>query len=160
MALDYGILESKKNMDYKLGKSQVRALDLLSKCIDDTIDFSSGYSIIKVTKDYIARPDLISYVLYQSDEYADLLCKINGISNPFELNDGMILVCPSLNFIDRLVKLSSENESLDGFADDNSNLLNKYKSYKKKKNEKRSPNESTVSEHNYIEIPGTNLLIY
>lgn len=158
MALEYGTLRSKTLVDYKIGNYTNRIQNLLVKTFDDDLDWSSNCQYIKVTKEYVARPDLVSYVLYHTDEYADIICKINGISNPFELNEGMILFCPDVNFIHRFTKISPS--SLDGFCDDNDSLQKKYKSFKKQKNEKRSPNEATVYDHNYIEVPNSNLLIY
>ena len=54
-----------------------------------------SYEILEVTEKYIARPDLISKDIYGDTIYSDLLCKLNGISNPFELNKGMLLIIPS-----------------------------------------------------------------
>lgn len=158
MSLEYGTLEHKSLVDYKLGKASLRVQDLLTKTFNDDIDFYSNYTLIEVTKEYIGRPDLISYALYHDDMYADILCKINGVSNPFELNEGMVLVCPSENFINRFNKL--ENSTLDGFAEDTDTLQKKYKTFKKQKNEKRSPNEATIFDHKYTKIEGTNLLVY
>jgi hypothetical protein len=54
-----------------------------------------SYNIYEVTQEYIARPDLISYDAYGDSRYADVVCKLNGISNPFELNVGMKLILPT-----------------------------------------------------------------
>lgn len=53
------------------------------------------YNIFDVTEEYIARPDLISYDAYGDEMFADIICKLNGIGNPFELNVGMKLILPS-----------------------------------------------------------------
>lgn len=53
------------------------------------------YELFYVTEKYIARPDLISYDIYGEETYADVICKLNGISNPFEMNEGMVLKIPS-----------------------------------------------------------------
>jgi len=55
---------------------------------------SLNINLIKVSPEYIARPDLLSIAIYGSDTYGDLLMKLNNITNPLELNDGMVLVCP------------------------------------------------------------------
>lgn len=158
MSLEYGILDKKPLVDYKVKNTSIQMYDLLEKTFDDELNWDSNYQCIKITKEYVARPDLVSYALYKNDKYADILCKINGISNPFELNEGMILICPDINFIHRFSKAQYSN--LDGFCEDTDTLKKKYKSFKKLKNEKRSPNEATVYDHNYIEVPDTNLLIY
>jgi hypothetical protein len=56
---------------------------------------SYTYNVFEVTEEYIARPDLISYDAYGDDMFTDVICKLNGISNPFELNVGMKLIIPS-----------------------------------------------------------------
>lgn len=57
------------------------------------------FNILEVTEEYIARPDLISKDAYGDTMFADIICKINGISNPFELNVGMRLILPSPDYI-------------------------------------------------------------
>lgn len=64
-------------------------------CQTFTIPKSYSYDVFKVTEEYIARPDLISLDAYGDDMFADMICKLNGISNPFELNKDMLLVIPS-----------------------------------------------------------------
>lgn len=59
-----------------------------SKCINPII----------VNEYYVARPDLISLAIYGTDEYADMICKFNGISNPFEINEDMVLFMPPLHW--------------------------------------------------------------
>ena len=48
-----------------------------------TIPSSYQYEILEVTEKYIARPDLLSKDIYGDALYSDLICKLNGISNPF-----------------------------------------------------------------------------
>jgi hypothetical protein len=67
-------------------------------CLSDPtfiIPNNYSYELLYVTDKYIARPDLLSQDVYGDNGYADLLCKLNGISNPFELNEGMVLIIPS-----------------------------------------------------------------
>ena len=54
---------------------------------------------VRVNSDYIARPDKLSNDIYGVDMYGDILCKVNGIANPFELNEDDILVIPSSEYI-------------------------------------------------------------
>lgn len=67
-------------------------------CLSDPtfiIPADYSYELMYVSDKYIARPDLLSKDVYGDASYADLLCKLNGISNPFELNKGMVLIIPS-----------------------------------------------------------------
>lgn len=161
MALSYPLIESKSNINYKSNDESGYSedvVDLLSKTYNDDIDFSEMYEIVKVTKEYVARPDLVSLAIYKTDCYADIICKINGISNPFELNEGNILICPNINIVGQMAKLTPS--SLDGLAEDTQQLVEKYNTFKKNRTEKRSPNEATAFDHTYLEIPNTNLLLY
>ena len=49
---------------------------------------------VTVTSDYAMRPDLISYYAYGVDSFADIIMKANGISNPFSINEGDIILIP------------------------------------------------------------------
>lgn len=144
MPLLYTTLSFKKEFrsDY-LGERIQNLLDTTF-----VIPQSYSYTIFEVTEDYIARPDLISYDAYGDSMYADVLCKLNGISNPFELNEGMTLIIPSPdNIMDFVVIPSSseyESESVDKYNGDyNSNnstntggaIVGKTKQSKRKANE-------------------------
>lgn len=49
---------------------------------------------VTVTRDYAMRPDLISYYAYGVDSFADIIMKANGISNPFAIAEGDIILIP------------------------------------------------------------------
>jgi hypothetical protein len=54
------------------------------------------YSAYRVPKDYVMRPDLISKVIYNNSAYAEIILKYNGISNPFSINEGDMILVPNL----------------------------------------------------------------
>ena len=89
--LNYSVLDMKTEI----------ASDYLGERIYNMLDFTFAipqnysYNIFVVTKEYIARPDLVSYDAYGDAMYADIICKLNGILNPFELNEGMKLIIPT-----------------------------------------------------------------
>ena len=127
---------------------------------EDIVDLSTrnfripelfSYTIIEVTRDQVARPDLISLDLYESDMYGDLLCKINNISNPFELNEG-----------DRLVVPTSDCIALffveDDYVEEDNKLLTK--PLVKKKKEKRRANEAVVGDTRFKVDAQNRLVIY
>lgn len=98
------------------------------------------YEILEVTEKYIARPDLLSKDIYGDSIYSDLLCKLNGISNPFELNEGMIMIIPSPDCIINFMKTPTtaecdNNTAASGMAT---------KPVAKAKTEKRKANEAIV----------------
>lgn len=77
--------------------------NLLDQTFEIPADYS--YNIFHVTEEYIARPDLISLDAYGDTMFGDVICKLNGISNPFELNEGMLIILPAPeNILDFIVK--------------------------------------------------------
>lgn len=98
--LDYNILSQKPNITVVKNGEYVTYKDLLSQTYNG--NFIQGGRIVYVEKYYTARPDLISLAVYGDDKYGDIICKINGISNPFELNEGMYLYTPDLGVVSKL----------------------------------------------------------
>jgi hypothetical protein len=113
---------------------------------------SYQYDVIEVSERYIARPDLISNDVYGDTIYTDLLCKLNGISNPFELNKGMLLIIPSIDSIMDFMKTVSVQES------DSTNTSSK--PVPKKKNEKRKANEAVVGDRRFKIDKNRGIVIY
>ncbi len=161
MALDYRILSAKPygKFEDKDGNT-VEAFDLFRKTFNDEQSLDGLLTYVEVTKEYIGRPDLVSLAVYGTDEYADILCKLNGISNPFELNTGMILECPVQQILAPLANLM--DDPVEGFIEDedNDSFTKTKDDYKKTKNEKRSPNEATVFDHNYVISDDQKYLFY
>lgn len=154
MALDYSILNSKQvakfNSDFD-SSSQVEAVDLLSKGLNETAYRSGYYSAMIVTKYYIARPDLISLALYGTDKYGDIICKVNGISNPFELNEGDIIMYPTINDILEMVQVNPSRNHFVSPKDKEAEIISGNNTTKKYINEKRSPNNQTILDNIYRE---------
>ena len=111
------------------------------------------YEILEVTDRYVARPDILSYDIYGDALYSDLLCKLNGISNPFELNVGMLLVIPSPDCIMDFMKKPSIEE-----AEDSNNTYSK--PIAKQKNSKRKANESIVGDKRFRIDASRGVVIY
>lgn len=141
--LDYKIINYKKLIQKNSHSEQY--IDLLSKSFNKDLIPMGGLYI--VTKEYVARPDLISQAYYQDDRYADIICKVNGISNPFELNENDVLLIPSLEYITSCAK----NYDFSGseLADDADELQKKVNSFQKPKNSKRTSNEQVEGESSY-----------
>lgn len=53
--------------------------------------------VILVSVEYQAKPSMISLVYYGSEDFADLLCYFNGISDPLSLKAGTYLFLPTLD---------------------------------------------------------------
>lgn len=132
--------------------------DLLTKTIDDEKDWNAN--VVIVNKYYVARPDLISLAMYGDDKYADIICKINGISNPFELNEDDVLLIPNINYLNEcLTKQRVPSEIISNPKKDFIQPID-VNNKQKKKNELRSPNEQTIGESNYVIDKSLGIVFY
>lgn len=76
-------------------------IDLIRRAVSYLgIRINAGQTYV-VTDETAMRPDLISYAFYQKTEYADLLLKYNGYSNPFSVNIGDILRIPDSSTLNK-----------------------------------------------------------
>lgn len=152
--LDYKILDYKS----KINKNNDTYIDLMSDSFNMSSVAFDGQVII-VNKYYVARPDLVSLAIYGTDDYADIICKINGISNPFELNENDILFLPDIEFIRNCCKQSSSKSEIVETEDE---ILTpkKTNNFQKKKNERRSSNEQLEGEQNYVIDKSLGLIFY
>ena len=116
---------------------------------------SYAYEILEVTEKYIARPDILCKDIYGDTLYSDLICKLNGISNPFELNVGTLLVIPSPDSIMNFIKSPSIDE-----CDSSINNVGIYKPITKQKNEKRKANEAIIGDSRFIIDRSRGVVIY
>lgn len=114
------------------------------------------YKVIRVSSMHVARPDLLSQHLYGSDTYGDLICKINGVSNPFELNEGMMLVVPDIADIESFYISDTWNDDIS--ADENTSSYTN--PVPKSKNEKRTANESIIGDQRFRIDASNRVIIY
>src|SRR3989304_1387862 len=78
----------RKNEMSKNGES---IIDLTTRSFDFRGDVSV-YRTAIVTEDFQMRPDLVARVEYGNSNKLDYICKFNGISNPFSLDMGKVLM--------------------------------------------------------------------
>ena len=64
-------------------------------------------NMYRVPKEYVMRPDLIAKSVYNDAGYAEVILKYNGISNPFSINEGDLILVPDLNSITAKFKVQS-----------------------------------------------------
>lgn len=142
-----------------INKSEIKSKVLNEKIVnllDKTfrIPYEFSYNIIEITSDYIARMDLLSKQLYGDIRYQDILCKLNGISNPFELNEGDLIVCPDImdlqNFYYKEYPDERDPESTGGIK----------RPVPKGKKEKRKPNEAVIGDKRYKIDQTRKVIIY
>lgn len=152
--LDYKLINYKPTI--QVGGQQY--IDLMSKVFNDTSAMSLNPII--VNKYYVARPDLISLMAYGDDKYADIICKINGVSNPFELNEDMIIMLPNIEFFHNCIVTSPKLS--DVIKDPTSDAIQQRRdrNMQKKKNERRSPNEQTYGDSNFVIDKSLGIVFY
>lgn len=124
-------------------------IDLCAQTFYLPQDFN--YKVLFVNRLYTARPDLLSYHLYGDERYGDLLCRINGISNPFELNENMLIIAPEYQDLEKFLCIDSFNNEIS----DQSRVLNK-----STKNKSRTANEVTTNDTRFRVDQENRVIIY
>ena len=155
MSLDYKILNKKPI----ISRNGVKFQDLAVQTIDPSVGISGSFLV--VNKYYVARPDLISLAVYGDDKYADILCKINGISNPFELNENDVIILPHVETLMNITNMepvesvfvdcNNNNELGTGFMDTE---------LQRDINSSRSPNEQTKGMTNIVVDDENGIILY
>lgn len=154
MALDYDILNKKPIVN----RHGVDMYDLAVSTINQDVNVSGSF--IVVNKHYVARPDLLSLAVYGDDKYADILCKINGISNPFELNENDIIIIPH---VETILDMTTNANEVSVFCDnDKQEIIDNISNTRLQKNvsQERAPNEQLVGDTNYIIDNTHGIVIY
>lgn len=156
MALNYHTLALKPTFNASGNKEA--SLDLCATTWSDIEPFVIKPIIID--EYYVARPDLVSLAVYGSDEYADLICKWNGISNPFELNLGMIICIPPVDYLYKAI-YNHDKAVSDLIVDDNVTIQKPRNNFQRKKSDARSASASIVGDKPAYVIDKTlGLVIY
>lgn len=151
--LDYKILNTKPS----ISENGDEYMDLLANNYKVTDEVPNG-TFVTVTENYVARPDLISQAMYGTDDYADIICKYNGISNPFELNKDDLLFIPNMEFVSECVR--AVNKPSTRVKENNKLNIVVNNDHRKKLNEKRTANELTVNNENYIIDKSLGIVFY
>jgi hypothetical protein len=157
MSLNYSILQNKPKIKLKDKNGNIQEMyDLLPQTMV-SMELNNSMNKCIVNKYYVARPDLISLAFYGTDEFADIICKLNGISNPFELNEDDMLTIP---FLEHINFYSRPNKQISELASSNKNIGEPKVSKQKSLDKKRSPNEQVVGDKNYLIDKSLGLVFY
>lgn len=153
--LNYNILNYKPTIKI----NNETGIDLLYKSLKNNLDDNLSGEFIYVNEYYVARPDLISLAIYGDDIYGDIICKLNGISNPFELNEGTVLFLPSFENLNNII--NKTNISSTERIQETNNISSSFKiGAQKEKNERRSPSQQIVGDQNYIIDKSLGIVFY
>ena len=85
-------LDTKKQIQDRNGNTIV---DLTKSIFSRQSGAVNDYEIMKMDEMFHMRPDLVSQAAYETDQYAELILKFSGISNPFTLDDDDVLMIPN-----------------------------------------------------------------
>jgi hypothetical protein len=72
-----------------------------------------AYNVYRIPKEYAMRPDLISKSVYNNSLYAEIILKYNGISNPFSIDEGDVILIPDLDSAQQKFKISGVGTEAD-----------------------------------------------
>lgn len=128
-------------------------VDLLSTTFQIPEQYQMNF--VSIDKNYEGRLDLIALAAFGNEMYGDILLRLNGPSNPFEVNEGMYMILPALdepdNFLVNPSKVWGEQTSPNQIAN---------KPKPKARNEKRKPNEAVVGDKRFNIDPLSKIVIY
>jgi hypothetical protein len=83
--------------------------DIVIDLISATFNFSNSVSPVEgycqVLPDEEARPDLVAVRVYGDQQLWEALLKYNGVSNPFSLEAGYILLTPPFKDLEKLISI-------------------------------------------------------
>lgn len=71
--------------------------DLTKSMFDFQANNYTSFSAFRISSDYVMRPDLISQAVYNNTLYTEYILKYNGISNPFAIQEGDVILIPTLD---------------------------------------------------------------
>lgn len=71
------------------------------------------YDVVTMSDTFHMRPDLVSQVMYGTDEYAEFILKFAGISNPFTLDDDDVLLIPNITQVHGMMEADNRTDKSD-----------------------------------------------
>ncbi len=145
--ISYSILNTKESKT--VGDDEY--IDLLYKSF--VIPDKFTYTVIKITKDYEFRPDLVSIAVYGNSSYADVLCKINGVCDIREMGVDKRLVIPDFNYISNFYNIEYESSIINTDGDSETNT-------QKLASETRKANEQVTGDSNFRINKDSKIIIY
>jgi hypothetical protein len=98
--------------------------DLTQASVNYDIDFMNSRKVFRVTSDMVMRPDLISLYQTGDSQYCGSLMKVNGISNPFSIDEGRLLFIISPQMIRKTYDRKKDEISGQSVSQENTPLDN------------------------------------
>jgi len=98
--------------------------DLTKASVNYDIEFMNSRKVFRVTSDLVMRPDLISLYHIGDSQYCGSMMKVNGISNPFSIDEGRLLFILSPEMIKRTYDKKKDQNSAQSASQQNTPLDN------------------------------------
>ena len=98
--------------------------DLTQASVNYDIEFMNSRKVFRVTTDLAMRPDLISLYQIGDSQYCGSMMKVNGISNPFSIDEGRLLFILSPEMIRKTYDKKKEQISGQSVSQQNTPLDN------------------------------------
>lgn len=150
--LSNSLLEGKPTIFSQHCGEDIIHLGAMTYTLPDHLD----YQIFRVDAGHVARPDLISLAYYGSDRYGDLICKLNGIANPVEINEGDIIMLPDPAWLAKFFIQDLFNDLVDG----GTSVEDRNKPKPKARTEKRKANEAVIGDTRFKVDKEHRVIIY
>jgi hypothetical protein len=81
--------------------------DLTASMFNLNVPNYTKYNVYRVPRDFAMRPDLIAAAVYNNSIYAEIILKYNGISNPFSIKEGDLILIPNLDAVQTIISTQS-----------------------------------------------------
>lgn len=140
------LLDNKRNIKSKYLDDTI--LNLADKTF--TIPWEYEYKVVETSERSCARPDQLSLDVYGDPMYADLICKLNDVSNPFEMNEKQRIILPDMYYINFFRDYPVEDEEDEQIE----------RPKPKQPKEKRASNEAIVGDKRFKIDTEKRLIIY
>lgn len=98
--------------------------DLTQASVNYDIEFMNSRKVFRVTSDTVMRPDLISLYQIGDSQYCGSMMKVNGISNPFSIDEGRLLFILTPEMIKRTYDKKKDQNSSQSTSQQNTPLDN------------------------------------
>ena len=98
--------------------------DLTQASVNYDIDFMNSRKVFRVSSDLVMRPDLISLYQIGDSQYCGSMMKVNGISNPFSIDEGRLLFILSPEMIKKTYEKKKDQISGQSVSQQNTPLDN------------------------------------
>ena len=109
-------------------------------------------ALVETEDGYQARPDLISKVVFMDEMYEDIICKLNNVSNPFEIDKDSKMVLPVVESLREFV-VEPDRKWHEG-------VEVKKRPVPKKRSQQRKPNEAVVGDKRFYINVQDGIIVY